>query len=146
MPPTTVRNFFTPSQVAKNPRPLFLVPISAGSPSPADDYQSELELNEYLLKHPDQTFFVTVDGDSMIDDGIHPGDLLVVDRAVEPRERDVIIAFIDGDFTVKRFSQRGGKLFLIPSNKKYKPRQVKDECGFEVWGVVTHVIHGLRAT
>ena len=84
-----------------------------------------------------------VAGDSMIGAGIHPGDILVVDRALEPQDSNVVIAVVDGELTVKRISQRHGKLFLVPDNQAYEPLEILEEMEFEVWGVVTSVIHNL---
>jgi len=118
--------------------------VSAGFPSPAEDYiEGRLDLNRHLIKHPAATFFVRVAGDSMIGAGIHPGDILVVDRALEPQDSNVVIAVIDGELTVKRISQRKGKLFLVPDNQAYEPLEIVEEMEFEVWGVVTSVIHNL---
>jgi DNA polymerase V len=79
----------------------------------------------------------------MIGAGIHPGDILVVDRALEPQDSNVVIAVIDGELTVKRISQRLGKLFLVPDNQAYEPLEIVETMEFEVWGVVTSVIHSL---
>lgn len=124
--------------------PLFTARISAGFPSPADDYiDRKLDLNEYLIKHPAATFFVRVQGDSMIDAGIHSGDILIVDRAVEPVDNKIVIAVLYGELTVKRIKKTKTKLTLLPENPSFKPIEVTPEMGLEVWGVVTHVIHSL---
>jgi DNA polymerase V len=141
---TIVESVLWPDRSTKWARPLFLASVSAGFPSPAEDYiEGRLDLNRHLIKHPAATFFVRVAGDSMIDAGIHPGDILVVDRALEPQDSNVVIAVIDGELTVKRISQRHGKLFLVPDNKAYQPLEILEEMEFEVWGVVTSVIHNL---
>ncbi len=141
---TTVESVLWPDRSTKWARPLFLASVSAGFPSPAEDYiEGRLDLNRHLIKHPAATFFVRVAGDSMIDAGIHPGDILVVDRALEPQDTNVVIAVIDGELTVKRISQRHGKLFLVPDNQAYQPLEILAEMEFEVWGVVTSVIHSL---
>ncbi len=141
---TIVESVLWPDRSTKWARPLFLASVSAGFPSPAEDYiEGRLDLNRYLIKHPAATFFVRVAGDSMIDAGIHPGDILVVDRALEPQDSNVVIAVIDGELTVKRISQRHGKLFLVPDNKAYEPLEILEEMEFEIWGVVTSVIHNL---
>lgn len=125
--------------------PLVLEPVPAGFPSPADDYiEGRLDLNQYLIKHPAATFFVRVTGDSMIGAGIHSGDLLVVDRALTPADGNVVIAAVNGELTVKRLQRRNGEMFLAPENSAYKPIQIADETNFEVWGVVTSVVHSLR--
>ncbi|WP_300672160.1 translesion error-prone DNA polymerase V autoproteolytic subunit [Desulfoluna sp.] len=123
-------------------RPLFMGKVAAGFPSPADDYvEGTLDLNTYLIKHPAATFFVRVAGDSMIGAGIHPDDLLIVDRSLEPRDRKVVIAVVGGDLTVKRFRRRGDRVFLEAENEAYAPMEMTDEMGFQVWGVVTSVVH-----
>lgn len=124
--------------------PYFEAKISAGFPSPAEDYaENKLDLNEFLIKHPSATFFVKVSGDSMVGAGINSGDLLVVDRAEKPVNNRVVIAVIDGEFTVKRIHKKKEKIFLVPENDEYKPLEVKPEMNCEVWGVVTFVIHPL---
>lgn len=124
--------------------PLFLERVSAGFPSPAADYEEgRLDLNRYLIKNPPATFFVRVAGDSMIGAGIHPGDLLVVDRSLEPRDKNVVIAALNGELTVKRIRIRRKKIYLEAENEIYASREVSAEADFEVWGVVTNVIHPL---
>lgn len=128
----------------KTELPLFLANISAGFPSPADDYiDKKLDLNEYLIKHPAATFFVRVEGESMINAGIHSGDILIVDRAVQPNNDNVVIAVLDGELTVKRIQRKRGKLFLIADNPSFSPMEITTEMDFEVWGVVMYVIHPL---
>lgn len=125
-------------------RPLFMESVTAGFPSPAQDYiEGKLDLNEYLIKHPAATFFVRAAGDSMTDTGIHHGDLLIVDRALEPVDNNVVIAVVDGELTVKRIRKSGEKLFLMPDNRNYEPIEVTEEMNVEIWGVVTNVIHPL---
>jgi DNA polymerase V len=124
--------------------PLYLSRIKAGFPSPADDFLDRtLDLNEHLIKHPSSTFFVKVKGDSMVGAGINSGDILIVDRSLEPKDKRIIVAVVNGDFTVKRISKRGDKLTLISENPKYSPIEIKDSMDFEVWGVVIHVIHSV---
>jgi DNA polymerase V len=121
---------------------LFLVPVSAGYPSPADDnLDGSLDLNQHLIKHPTATFFVRVAGESMREAGIHSGDVLIVDRALTPSDGSVIIAIVNGALTVKRLSKRQGKLLLMPENQQYPPLPITEMTAFEVWGVVTYVIH-----
>jgi len=124
--------------------PLSTVMVPTGFPSPADDYiEGKLDLNEYLIQHPAATFFIRAIGDSMIDAGIHPGDILIVDRALEPVSNDVVIAVFDGELTVKRVRKSHKRLLLIPDNSTYEPLEVTGEMNVAVWGVVTHVIHSL---
>ena len=124
--------------------PLFMTPVPAGFPSPADDYiEKELDLNTYLVKHPAATFFVRVSGDSMRDAGIYPGDILIVDRAIEPTNNSIVIARFEGELTVKRIHKKGRELFLVPENSEYEPIEIQDDMDFEIWGVVKHAIHSL---
>ena len=124
--------------------PLFVETVSAGFPSPADDYiENKLDLNSYLVKHPAATYFVRVSGDSMIGAGIHAGDILIVDRAVEPTGEAVVVAAVNRELTVKRINRRGDRIFLVPENGAYLPIEITEDMDFEVWGVVTAVIHRL---
>ena len=124
--------------------PLYQSRITAGFPSPADDYvEGQLDLNQYLIDRPAATFFVRVQGDSMIDVGIHPGDLLIVDRSRSAEDGKVIIAVLDGELTVKRLRYQAGQLWLYPENDSYPPLRITEERDFHIWGVVRHVIHSL---
>lgn len=123
---------------------LFEAYVPAGFPSPAGDYEEKkLDLNKYIVKNSAATFFVRASGDSMMDAGIYHGDLLVVDRSIEPKDKNVVIAVVNGDFTVKRIRMRKGKISLEAENKNYEPTEIKKDMEFEVWGVVTNVIHKL---
>ncbi len=115
----------------------------AGFPSPADDFvELNLDLNDYLVDHPEATFFVRVSGDSMINAGIHQDDLLIVDRSLEPENDKVIIAIVNGEFTCKKFHKDSqGNIKLLPANKNYSPIEISENMDFQVWGVVTYVIH-----
>ena len=129
---------------AAAPCPLFTESVPAGFPSPADDYiDGKLDLNGYLIQHPAATFFVRADGDSMVDAGIHHGDILIVDRALKPTDRSVVIAVIDGEMTLKRLRKSDGKLLLIPDNGDYEPLRLSEDTNCEIWGVVTTAIHEL---
>lgn len=122
--------------------PLLMTHIAAGFPSPADDYvEQKLDLNEYLVQHPAATFFVRVEGNSMVDAGIKSGDILIVDRALPVSNGAVVVAHIQGEFTVKRVEQRDNKVYLVPANTKYSPLLVTAEMDIEIWGVVAYVIH-----
>lgn len=124
------------------PLPLFAIPVKAGFPSPGDDYvEQNLDLNEYLIQHPAATFFVRVDGDSMIGAGIAMGDILIVDRALEAANGKIVVAVINGEFTVKRLKKVGEKLTLEAANPNYPPIAIHPGWDFRVWGVVTYVIH-----
>ena len=122
--------------------PLFLCRVQAGFPSPADDYvESGIDLNRHLIQRPSSTFFVRVQGDSMVDAGIHDGDTLIVDRAVEAEDGSIVVAALHGELTVKRIRKHDGRLYLLPENDEHEPLSVPDESDLVVWGVVQHVIH-----
>lgn len=106
--------------------------------------EETLDLNQLLISHPAATFFVRVSGTSMIDANICDGDVLIVNRSLEAKHKDIVIAVLGGEFTVKRLIQKGTKLFLQPENKAYPPIEVSEEEDFQVWGVVTYVIHKAR--
>lgn len=141
---TKVEVVYTPRMSGPCPMPLVTARVSAGYPSPAADYEEDkLDLNKHLIRNPAATFFVRVTGDSMIGAGIHHGDLLVVDRSLAPRDKNVVIADLDGELTVKRIRIRRGKLSLEAENRDYPAQEISGDRPFEVWGVVTHVIHPL---
>ncbi|KXK27307.1 MAG: LexA repressor [candidate division WS6 bacterium OLB20] len=118
--------------------------VSAGFPSPAEDViDRTLDLHELLVKHPAATFFVRVQGHSMTGAGIVSGDILVVDRSLKAQDGDVVIALLDGEFTVKRLQQRGSSLMLIPAHADFAPVHIREGDDFEVWGVVTGVVREL---
>lgn len=115
--------------------------ISAGFPSPALDFiDLSIDLNRHLVKHPSSTFYGRVKGDSMKDAGIHDGDLLVIDKSLEPANDKIAVCFIDGEFTLKRIHLEKDCCWLMPANEKYQPIRVTEENDFLIWGVVTHVI------
>ncbi len=119
------------------------VGIKAGFPSPAQDYLTEsIDLNRDLIQHPATTFYARAVGNSMIGDGIDDGDLLVIDKALEPQEGNIVVAFIDGEFTLKRFhrDEKEDCVWLIPANKEYSPIRVTKENDFVIWGVLTYNI------
>jgi len=134
-----------PSELPPSLRlPLFGHKIVAGFPSPADDYvEDRIDLNQHLIRHKEATFFLRVQGDSMLGAGIHDGDLLVVDRALEPVDGKIVIAVLDGELTVKRLERRAGQIRLMPENPAFAPIVVNNEQDLVIWGVVTNVIHGL---
>ncbi|MDE5831662.1 MAG: translesion error-prone DNA polymerase V autoproteolytic subunit [Desulfovibrio sp.] len=128
----------------KNPplAPLYLTPVQAGWPSPADDYiDSEINLHELLVTNPPATFFLRAAGDSMIGCGIHDGDLLVVDRSREALHNRVVIAAVDGELLVKRLQRRGKRTWLAPANPDYPEIEITNLEYVHIWGVVTYVIH-----
>ncbi len=124
--------------------PLYLSAVKAGFPSPADDYlDKKLDLNEHLIKHPCATFFVKVKGDSMVQAGIQSGDILIVDRSLEPRDKKIVVAVINGEFTVKRIRKKAGKLFLVAENSTFLEMEITENMDFEIWGIVINVIHSV---
>jgi len=126
-------------------RPLIGSEIPAGFPSPAQDYIEEsLDLNKHLISHPIATYFVRVEGYSMVNAGIYPGDILIVDRAIEPAHKKIVIAIVDGELTVKRLFQKKGKWFLAPENPEYDSLEITGDMSFKIWGVVIYAIHKMR--
>jgi len=123
---------------------LFAPGVKAGFPSPAEDYLHEsLDFNRDLIRHPEATFYGRVAGDSMQDAGICEGDIAVIDRSVEPQDGDVIVGYINGEFTIKFLDlthRKDGYIELRPANKKYSPIRIDENDSFEVWGVVIWVI------
>jgi DNA polymerase V len=123
-------------------RPLVVARVSAGFPSPAEDWiEGRLDLNRHLIKHPSATFYMRVIGDSMSDE-IREGDILVVDRAAEAEDGDIVIVRIFNDFTVKKLSLKDGGIQLLASNEAYAPIDITDDMDFEVWGKVLWSIRG----
>lgn len=124
--------------------PLFACRVSAGFPSPADDYlEGSLDLNEHLVREPAATFFVRARGDSMIGAGIHDGDLLVVDRSTKAKNGSVVIASVNGELSVKRYLRSNGEVRLVPENPAYQPIPLNEDDDARLWGVVTNVVHRL---
>ena len=124
--------------------PLFMECVSAGFPSPAQDYiEQTLDLNDLCIKRPAATFFVRVEGNSMIDAGIYPDDILVVDRSVQAKHGGIVIAGIHGEFTVKELQLRPS-VKLIPRNQAYHPIRIPEGTELEIFGVVTHVVRNMR--
>ena len=115
--------------------------ISAGFPSPADDFKEiRISLDKELVKNQESTFYARVSGDSMLGAGIDDGDLLVIDKSLSPENGKIAVCFIDGDFTVKRIVKEKGKLYLKAENKKYKSIELSGESELIIWGVVEYVI------
>ena len=124
--------------------PMYSNKVAAGFPSPADDYlEDKIDLNQYLVKHPAATFLVRASGESMINAGIFPNDILVVDRSLKAEEGKVVIAVVDNELTVKRYRKKGKNIVLEPENEAYNPIIISEESEAFVWGVVTNVIHNL---
>ena len=121
--------------------PIFLSGVQAGFPSPAEDYiEKHLDLNDLVVKHPAATFFVRVEGNSMRDAGIHPGDIIVVDRSLEAAHDKIIVAVINSEFTVKRMKITQKGVYLVPENPSFPQIEITPGTDFQVWGVVTHII------
>lgn len=122
--------------------PLFASYISAGFPSPADDYlEDRIELGEYLVQNPTSTFMMKVKGNSMRDANIHEGDLLVIDKSLKPRDGLPVVCFLDGEFTVKTFRKIKDKVFLEPANPAYPRIEITEEMDMRVWGVIVWILH-----
>ena len=118
--------------------------VPAGFPSPAQDYVDEgIDLNRELIRHPASTFCARVAGDSMRDCGIDDGDLLIIDKALTPKEGSVAVCFVDGEFTLKRISIRTDGIWLEPANPQYQALQVTDGSNFLVWGIVWYVVKSM---
>lgn len=134
-----------PDNLSAMPVPLIMSRVSAGFPSPAEGYEDgKLDLNEYLIANKAATFLIRAEGDSMRDAGILDGDLLVVDRSIQPKSGDVVIAAIGGEFLVKRIRMESGSILLEAANEGYPTIEISSPEDFEVWGVVTSAVHRLR--
>ena len=137
-------NFFTPKKENGMGQWLAEEGISAGFPSPADDFkETRISLDRELVKNKEATFYARVSGDSMVGAGLDDGDLLVIDRSKNPENGKIAICLVDGEFTVKRIKKEKNKLYLMPENKKYKPIEIKDGDELIIWGIVTYVIKSL---
>lgn len=122
--------------------PLYLNPVAAGFPSPADDYVEDgLDLHAHVVRHPEATFFLRAQGSSMLGAGIHDGDILVVDRALEATHGRVVIAALDGELLVKRLLRRHGRVFLAPENPEFPEVDITEREHVHLWGVVTYAVH-----
>jgi len=139
--------FYTPDLTTELVLPLAASPISAGFPSPAEEFFGlQLNLNDELIKHPEATFYARVRGHSMKDAGIQDGDLLVIDKAQEPKDGCVAVCAIDGEFTLKRLAVEKDGIYLMPANDEFKPIKITEENDFLVWGIVAYVVHKVRKT
>ena len=119
--------------------------ISAGFPSPADDYtEGSIDLNEHLIRNPFSTFFLRVRGDSMINAGIHNQDLIIVDKSLYAKPGNIVIAMVDGEFTVKRLVRQSDELYLKPENNNYPDIKFTDHDDIQIWGVVTYSVHNIN--
>ena len=137
-------NFFQPEEEKNLGQWLMEQGISAGFPSPADDFKEiRISLDRELVKNGDATFYAKVSGDSMINAGLSDGDLIVIDRSLDPEHNKIAVCFIDGDFTVKRIIKKGSDLYLKPENKNYKAIRVDEGNNLIIWGIVTYVIKSM---
>lgn len=142
--PTKVGEVYIAKTQKQYAIPLYSCAISAGFPSPADEYlEGKLDLNQHLIHNPLATYFVRVSGESMIGAGIHPGDLLIVDRAIEARDGKIVIAVVDAELLVKRLKLRGNQPYLVAEHPDYPELKITEAMSFQIWGVVTSVIHSL---
>ncbi len=138
---TRAIEFFSVSTGTALELPFIDEGIKAGFPSPANDFiDASIDLNKELIKNPSATFFGRVHGDSMQDFGIHHGDLLVIDKSLEPREGKIAVCYIDGEFTIKKIHVEKDHCLLLPANENYQPIKVTSDNDFIVWGIVIHVI------
>ena len=137
----TPLTFFTPGNLNTLGAVYIDTGISAGFPSPAEDFKQErLSLDDELIKNKEATFFARVSGQSMIDAGLSDNDLLVIDRSLSPAHNKIAVCFLDGEFTVKRLKVEKDEVWLQPENKNYQPIKITEENDFVIWGIVTNVI------
>jgi DNA polymerase V len=137
--------FVSAPDAPRQERPLFLSRVPAGLPVAAEDHVDGcLDLNEYLIEHRESTYFIRVQGQSMTGAGIHDGDLLVVDRVLEPRDGDIVVAMVDNELTLKRLFKRNGQVRLLPENPCFHPIEFADAQELTIWGVATSVVHRLK--
>ena len=122
--------------------PIFTNSVQAGFPSPAEDYMDlDLNLQDHLIQNPSATFCVRAVGESMKNAGIKSGDIMLVDKSLTPKNRSIVLAVIDGEFTIKRVNVSEKELYLIPENENFSPIKITQEMDFQVWGIVTYIIH-----
>lgn len=138
---TTILDFYFPDYSTKLELPFFDIGISAGFPSPADDFiELTINLNKEFIKNKDTTFFARVKGHSMKNAGIFDGDLLIIDKSIEPQNNKIAICQIDGEFTVKRIKIEENIVWLVAENEEYKPIKVTLDNELMIWGIVLHSI------
>lgn len=119
--------------------------ISAGFPSPADDFKEvRISLDKELVRNQESTFYARVSGDSMEDAGLSNGDMIIIDRSINPENNKIAVCFLDGEFTVKRIIKKNQKIYLKPENKNYKELEIGEESDLIIWGIVTYVIKHLN--
>ena len=126
----------------KHQFPIFISAVNAGQPLSADSaIDQDIDLNEFLIKNPTATFFVRVEGRSMVNAGIHPGDILIVDKSIDPLPNNIVIAVVDGEFLVKRLITECGERLLVGDSPDYVRIELQKGSQVELWGVVTWVVH-----
>ena len=136
--------FFIPDLENQIELPYISSGIKAGFPSPAADFdESKISLDNVLVKNKEATFYAKASGNSMTGAGIDDGDILVIDRSLEPKNNKIAVCFIDGEFTVKRIKLENDQLYLMPENSNYKPIKISQDNDFIIWGIVTYVIKNL---
>lgn len=141
MSPDKSLKIYAPDSYTSSDIPLAESSVHAGFPSPADDFlEGSLDLNSLVIKHPEATFFARVKGDSMQDEGIAEGDILVVDKAIEPFDGCLAVAYVDGEFTLKRVRMEPDRILLVPANPKYPVIEIAAGQDFAVWGVVRWIV------
>lgn len=124
---------------------LMSIPIRAGFPNPAEEAAGQaMDLNELLVAHPISTYYLRVEGDSMSGAGISSGDIVVVDKSLEARSGDVVVAALEGEFTLKRLKKVGNRAWLVPENPDFSPIELSEQRDAAIWGVVTYTIHKHR--
>jgi DNA polymerase V len=124
---------------------LMDTPVKAGFPNPAEDAKGvALDLNELMIRHPISTYYLRVDGDSMTGAGITTGDIVVVDKSLEPKTGDIVVAAVDGDFTLKYLKRHGQEAWLVAAHPDYPPIALHEATDAQLWGVVTYIIHQTR--
>jgi DNA polymerase V len=139
---TDTLDFFAVDDEIASTIPMFSDAVQAGFPSPAEDHMDmDLNLNDHLVQNPSATFCVKAIGESMKDAGIQSGDIMIVDKSLEPSNRSIVLAVIDGEFTVKRVNMNENELYLMPENNSFSPIKITKEMDFQVWGIVTYIIH-----
>lgn len=135
----------TPSQIG-SPELVLAEHLHAGFPSPASDCTERIDITREIIRHPETTFYASIEGESMRDAGIYDGDIVVIDRSLQASDGDYVAAYIDGEFTVKEFrlDKSHQCAWLIPHNKAFSPIRVTEENAFIIWGVITFTIHKVR--
>lgn len=135
---------FQPEENTSSEMPFVSSGIKAGFPSPAADFDgTKISLDQIVIKHKEATFYAKASGNSMMDAGINDGDILVIDRSLEPTHNKIAVCFIDGEFTVKRIQIEKDCIYLVPENKDYDPIKVTEDNELIIWGIVTYVLKSL---